>query len=478
MLFQSIEFAIFFAIVFALYVVLPHNLQNRMLLIGSYIFYGAWDWRYLSLIIISTTVDYFCSLAIERNKVDRQRKQILAVSLITNIGLLGIFKYYDFFASNFQELMGTFGLEVHPYFLNVALPVGISFYTFQTMSYSIDVYRGKLKPAVNYFDFALYVAYFPQLIAGPIERGTRLLPQILEPRLITLEKIYHGAYFFGWGLFLKIFVADNLAKMVDPVFATTGSYDGAAVWLATIAFAFQIYADFAGYSFMAIGLAKTMGIDLMENFKRPYFSHNISEFWRRWHISLSSWFRDYFFSPMYLWAQKWKIVSRFNVRQRHAIAFFITLFTTEYLLGLWHGAGWNYGFFGIYHAFAIWGYYYSKNYWDKMPIIFQIFLTFIIACGGWLVFRAQTLGQAFEMFAAAFTNFSLGQLIALQDDIIKLFGLVGILLVVQIFQHKNNDTLIVLKAPAFVRYPFFVLLLVLVLVFGDFNERPFIYFQF
>ena len=246
-----------------------------MLLTASYIFYGAWDWRYLSLLLISTTVDYFCGLYLQKTTTKKYKKKIVCISIATNLTLLGIFKYYDFFAENLQLLLATVGFSIQPYFLNLILPVGISFYTFQTMSYTIDVYRGRLKPATNFLDFALYVSFFPQLIAGPIERGARLIPQILKPRIVNREKFCRGAYFFFWGLFLKSFIADNLAELVDPTFNSLGPYDGVEVLLATYAFSFQIYCDFAGYSFMAIGLALAMGIELMENFRRPYFSKNI-----------------------------------------------------------------------------------------------------------------------------------------------------------------------------------------------------------
>jgi D-alanyl-lipoteichoic acid acyltransferase DltB (MBOAT superfamily) len=356
MLFQTLEFGVFFAVVYGLYLYLPHRLQNRMLLVASYVFYGAWEWRYLALIIFSTTVDYLCGLQIEKEKEKRRKKPYVAISIITNLAMLGTFKYFDFFAASFRDLMANFGFIVHPYFLNVALPIGISFYTFQTMSYSIDVYRNKLPAAKNLFDFALYVAFFPQLVSGPIERGTRLLPQILNPRSVTWKKFSRASYYFAWGFFLKVFAADNLAKLVDPVFNSPGPYDGGSVLIAVYAFSFQILCDFAGYTCMAIGLGLAMGIELMQNFRRPYFSPNISDFWRRWHISLSSWFRDYMFTPYYIHVQSWKPLKKLPLKIRHGIAFFIALFATEFLLGLWHGAGWNFAFFGLYHALMIWLY--------------------------------------------------------------------------------------------------------------------------
>ena len=478
MLFHSLQFAVFFPIVFALYLASPHKLQNRMLLVASYVFYGSWDWRYLGLLLISTVTDYGCGRGLAATDDAGRRKALVAVSIAVNLSLLGTFKYYDFFAANFQALVGNFGLTVQPYFLDVVLPIGISFYTFQTMSYTLDVYRGKLDAARNFFDFALYVSFFPQLIAGPIERGTRLLPQILKPRTVTLDKVYRGSYLFFWGLFLKVFIADNLAQMVDPVFAGAAPYDGGAVLLAVYAFSFQIYCDFAGYSFMAIGLGLAMGIELMENFRRPYFARNIGDFWRRWHISLSSWFRDYVFSPFYIYMGKQPLFRRLPIRRRHDVAFFITLLSAEFMLGLWHGAGWNFVLFGIYHGLAIWAYYYLKKYWERMNVFVQIFLTYQIACGGWLVFRAPTFGQAVDMADAVLFNFSLAPELGLATMALTIVALVSILVTIQVFQDLKGDTFVVLRLPPFLRYGLIASMAVLVLVFGDFSDRPFIYFQF
>jgi len=477
-LFHSFQFAIFFPIVYVAYLVLSHKLQNRMLLVASYVFYGSWDWRYLSLILLSTVVDFLCSHGIETTQRAKRKKIFVTISIIANLSILGVFKYYDFFAVNFQDLMGNFGLTVHPYFLNIALPVGISFYTFQTMSYTIDVYRGKIRAAQNFLDFALYVSFFPQLIAGPIERGTRLLPQILQPRQITLEHTFRGLYLFFWGLFLKVFIADNLAKIVDPVFASSGPYDGGSVLLAVYAFALQIYCDFAGYSFMAIGLGLVMGFYLMENFRRPYFAKNISDFWRRWHISLSSWFRDYVFSPFYMYISNNKRLKGLSYKTRHGIAFFIALLVAEYLLGFWHGAGWNFGFFGVYHALMIWAYYLIRNKWDKINLFVQIFLTFNLACGGWLIFRASSMEQAGDMFLSLFQNFQLDPQLDLAATALKIVLFSAVLIFVQVFQDLKDDTFIVLKWPLPVRFAFFAFVGTLTVVFGDFGDRPFIYFQF
>ena len=436
-----------------------------MLLLASYVFYGAWDWRYLSLIWVSTAVDYICALNIEKSKSVSKKKIFLILSLISNLGLLGTFKYYDFFAQNFQDLMTFFGLTVQPYFLQVALPIGISFYTFQTMSYTIDVYRGKLKACENILDFALYVAFFPQLIAGPIERATKLLPQILQPRTVTFEKFLKGTYYFFWGLFLKIFIADNLSKIVDPTFNSSGPYAGSDVLLATYAFSFQIYCDFAGYSIMAIGLSLTMGIELMENFRRPYFANNISEFWRRWHISLSTWLRDYLYIPL-------------GGNKKGDTRTFMHILITMTLGGLWHGVGWTYCLFGVYHGVLIGGYHLVKDKWNKLNFYLQIFVTYHLICGGWLIFRATSLGQALDMFDSLLFNFN--PLIQLGRVYLwaKILVLVTILITVQIFQELKDDSLVVLRMPRFFRYSFVIFLGYLILLFGAAGDKQFIYFQF
>ncbi|MBE9529897.1 MAG: MBOAT family protein, partial [Proteobacteria bacterium] len=337
MLFNSVQFAIFFAIVYLLYLLLNHKGQNRLLLVASYVFYGCWDWRFLSLIAISTVVDYFCGLKIYESREKQKRKLFLFISVCSNLTILGFFKYFNFFTDNLYALLNGFGFSPDPFFLNIILPVGISFYTFQTISYSIDIYRKELNPTRKFLDFALFVSFFPQLVAGPIERAKNLLPQMLLPRKLTVDKFYEGCYLIFWGLFLKVFIADNLARMVDPVFSSSGPYDGVRVLLALYAFAFQIFGDFAGYSNIARGLAKCMGFDLMVNFNLPYFAVNPKDFWQRWHISLSTWFRDYLYIPL-----GGNRHGQMNTCRNLAI--------TMLLCGLWHGAAWTFIVWGAYHA--------------------------------------------------------------------------------------------------------------------------------
>ena len=269
MLFNSLEFAIFFPLVLGLYVCFRRRGQNLLLLAASYLFYGWWDWRFLSLIFVSTVVDYFCGRAIGATTEPKRRKRWLWLSVGVNLGILGFFKYFDFFASSLTDLLSLVGMRANPGTLNILLPVGISFYTFQTMGYTIDVYRGRMEPRRNFLDFALFVSFFPQLVAGPIERARVLLPQIENPRRITFAGLSDGVYLIAWGLFKKIFIADNLARYVDPVFTDAGPVQGAAVLLAVYAFAFQIYCDFSGYSDIARGCAKCLGFELMVNFNLP-----------------------------------------------------------------------------------------------------------------------------------------------------------------------------------------------------------------
>ena len=313
MLFNSFEFLLFLPIVFCLYwFVFNKNLQwqNALVLVASYFFYGWWDWRFLGLIFLSTMVDYFVGLAIDQQEEDNTRKRLLYVSVFFNLGVLGFFKYFNFFIESWQDLLTSIGYESgNTWTLKIILPVGISFYTFQTMSYTIDIYRRNLKPTRDFISFAAFVSFFPQLVAGPIERATNLLLQIEGKRIFKYEQGVDGLRLILWGMFKKVVIADSLAPYVNDIFANYHMYDGGTLWLGAIYFAFQIYCDFSGYSDIAIGTAKLFGFELMTNFKFPYFSRNIGEFWRRWHISLSTWFRDYLYIPLGgSRAGKWKSI--------------------------------------------------------------------------------------------------------------------------------------------------------------------------
>ncbi len=384
MLFNSWVFFGFLAVVLAGYYALrARRWQNMFLLLASYAFYAAWDWRFLSLIWLSTLVDYTVGRAMGGTTSSGRRRVLLAVSIVANLGVLGFFKYCNFFVDSGYAFLQMLGLSPSPLVLQIALPVGISFYTFQTLSYTIDVYRGELAPTRSLRDFALYVAFFPQLVAGPIERASRFLPQILNPRRTTREQWSSGAWLIVFGLFKKVFVADNLAPLVDEVY---GGTDVAAwqVVLATYAFAFQIYCDFSGYTDIARGVAKLLGFELMLNFRLPYLSTTPSEFWRRWHISLSTWLRDYLYIPL-------------GGNRGGRLATGRNLMLTMLLGGLWHGAAWNFVIWGGFHGLLLGG---QRALLGRevrevgstwLRRIAAVVLMFHLTCLGWLLFRATSL---------------------------------------------------------------------------------------
>ena len=297
MLFNSFDFLLFFIPVLLLQWLLPHKPRNLFLLTASYFFYACWDWRFLSLILLSTVVDFYCGQAIADSSDNRRRKLLVSISVVVNLTILGFFKYFNFFIDSAHEALASLGFSPATWHLDIILPVGISFYTFQTLSYSIDVYRGEVKPARKIADFALFVAFFPQLVAGPIERAKNLLPQMLKKPVFSLDQFYEGCWLVFWGLFKKVVIADNLAVIVDRAFNDPSLTNGELL-IALYAFAFQIYCDFSGYTDIARGIAKMMGYELMLNFRLPYFAKNSSEFWHRWHISLSTWLRDYLYIPL------------------------------------------------------------------------------------------------------------------------------------------------------------------------------------
>ena len=333
MLFNSVEFLLFFPIVVSLYLLIKHSQRWVLLLVASYYFYMAWKPEYILLIVASTFIDYFCGRKMGSIEEKKKRRPYLYLSLLTNLGILFTFKYFDFFTDSLQGLSEYFHLPYESPALQLILPMGISFYTFQTMSYSVDIYQGKLKPEKHFGIFALFVSFFPQLVAGPIERASNLLPQFHKPFTFDRKKAVSGLQLMLWGMFKKVVVADRLAFLVNAVYDQPGEYEGFTLFLATIFFAFQIYCDFSGYSDIAIGAARILGFDLMKNFDTPYSARNVSEFWRRWHISLSTWFKDYVYIPLGgNRVVKWR--------------WYYNLMITFLVSGLWHGANWT---------FVIWG---------------------------------------------------------------------------------------------------------------------------
>lgn len=469
MVFNSLKFFCFLAIVYSLYLSLNHRRQNYLLLIASYVFYGFWDWRFLFLIFLSTVVDYVMGIKIDGTDQARRRKLFIILSICINLSILGFFKYFNFFSDNLILLADKLGFTLHPMTLRIILPVGVSFYTFQSMSYTIDIYRRTIKPTRNFVDFALFVSFFPQLVAGPIERASHLLPQFLKPRKVTLDDFYQGSFLIFWGLFQKVFVADNLAKIVDPVFAPGALYDGQLVLWAVYAFAFQVFCDFAGYSNMARGIAQIMGFDLMVNFNLPYFSTNPAEFWRRWHISLSTWLRDYLYIPL-------------GGNRKGQLATYRNLMLTMLLGGLWHGASWTFVMWGAYHGALLIIYRLVPSFikithaWVlRLWRIIQMIFFFHLVCFGWLLFRANSFSQVGDMLNALFYDFNTH---LYKDTFLAFLGTIFLLAVVETVQYLKNDLMAPYKWPLIPKAAFYTICFYLLLLFGVEGGKEFIYFQF
>ena len=340
MLFNSFEYLLFLPTVFLLYWFVFNKqikLQNLLLLAVSYVFYGWWDWRFLSLIVFSSIIDFYCGIYINKSKSEQLKKRWLILSMLVNLGFLGVFKYFNFFSKSLEEALHSVGYQIDTLTLNIILPVGISFYTFQTMSYTIDVYRNKLKPTKDSVAFFAFVSFFPQLVAGPIERATNLLPQFYKKRTLDYNQATDGLRQILWGLFKKIVIADNCAIIVNQIFDNYTDYNASTLIIGAIFFAFQIYGDFSGYSDIAIGTSRLFGFNLMQNFAFPYFSRDIAEFWRRWHISLSTWFRDYVYIPLG--------GSRGGISMKIRNTFIIFIVS-----GFWHGANWTFIIWGALNA--------------------------------------------------------------------------------------------------------------------------------
>lgn len=472
MTFNSLQFFFFFIFFYGVYRLLPHKRRNIWLLAASYFFYGCWDWRFLGLIWLSTLVDYLCALQIHRSVEKKRRTFWLSVSIVSNLSILGFFKYAGFFLDSLKQLLLLLGWGHDIPLLRLILPVGISFYTFQTLGYTIDVYRNKIDPVKDLLDYSLYVAYFPQLVAGPIERAHNLVPQFSRNRVITSNQIREGLWLINFGLFKKIFIADNLAFIVDAVFQGHTAISGGEVLMAIYAFSFQIYGDFSGYSDIARGTSKLMGIEIMENFKFPYFVTTPRDFWRNWHISLSTWLKDYLYIPLGGNRCPQNIVYR-------------NLFITMLLGGLWHGAAWKFVFWGAYHGgvmiafkhFDSLGKRMKRSALDRCPHLFKVIIMFHITCLGWLFFRSESLSQAFSMIKTILFDFWTAPETTTYYAL-KIVIFVLPLLILQLI-HKMKDNLFVFAYwPTLARWLVMFFMFYLTLCFGEFGERAFIYFQF
>ncbi|OVE74920.1 membrane-bound O-acyltransferase family protein [archaeon D22] len=478
MLFNSLHFLIFFPIVIGLYFWFPHRFRWIILLISSYYFYMSWKAEYVILIFFSTLVDYLLGLKIYSEKNSKTKSMFLILSLLSNLGLLFAFKYFNFFNESLRVLLNHYSIPFDPFTLKLLLPVGISFYTFQTLSYTIDIYRGKLKPEKHFGIFAVYVSFFPQLVAGPIERAKNLLPQFFEKKYFEYKRVTDGLKLMLWGFFKKLVIADRAAIISDLIFNNVHDYVGIAYILGIFFFAFQIYCDFSGYSDIAIGSAQIMGFKLMDNFKRPYHSKSIAEFWRRWHISLSSWFEDYVFNPLYMYVSKSKVLKKISYKKKHYISFIISIFIGEILLGLWHGANWTFVIFGIYQSIFIILYYFTRKYWDKMYSPIQILLTFTIVLGGYIIFRANSVSDLIHISS---NLFSFGQIYFTgQQWLTILITLMFIVFMelVHVMQIHVKMREFLSEKPIYARWTVYMLIIFAILLFGIFEQKEFIYFQF
>lgn len=476
MLFNSLEFFIFLPLVLLGYYLLPHRKQNAFLVLASCFFYASWDWRFLFPLLFSTTIDYLCAARMEdslvRNEPAAARKRFLLFSLITNLGLLGFFKYCNFFVDSFHDFAKLFGFDVPLPTLRVILPIGISFYTFQALSYTIDVYRGKLHATRSFWDFFLAVLFFPHLVAGPIQRAANLITQVVNPRKTTRTQVVDGLHLMIWGFFKKVVVADGLAPMVNHIF-NASSVTGGEALIAVYAFAFQIYCDFSGYTDIARGVAKLMGFEFVLNFNLPYFATNPAEFWQRWHISLSSWLRDYLYIPL-------------GGNQGGALLTYRNLMLTMILGGLWHGAAWNFVAWGFYHGLLLVGHRLAtpalekvtrvaRGGWQTPWFLVRLFVMFQLTCYGWLLFRARSFGQIAEM-----TRVLAHPLTGLPTQIV---GHVAILclpiIVIQIIQYRTGrlEFMRLPWLPAAGKTAVYSVLLYCTLFHGA-VPQAFVYFQF
>ena len=477
MLFNSLDFALFLPIVFILYWGLCRKSkrhQNLLILVASYVFYGWWDWRFLSLLLISTVVDYTVGVQLYKRNNPKHRKVLLFVSLAVNLGVLGFFKYYNFFIDTFTSAFTFFGGSIQPNTLHIILPVGISFYTFQTLSYTIDIYRKKLKPTSDFISFATFVSFFPQLVAGPIERATHLLPQFYKKRAFNREQAIIGVKQIIWGLFKKIVIADSCAPYVHEIFATYETASSSTLILGVVYFAFQIYGDFSGYSDIAIGTARLFNMRLLPNFRYPYFSRNIGEFWRRWHISLSTWFRDYVYIPLG-GSRGSKALHILNILVVFGIG------------GLWHGARWNFIVWGLLNALFFIPLLFHKNrhgYSDtvaqhrllpSLKEMVSMLVTFIVVSIGWVFFRADSLSQAWGYLQGiGRLDFHI-ELLRIERYTFEMIPLLLVLILVEWMYRKQEFPL------GSSRYEYIktIGILLMILLFGSFsNLQEFIYFQF
>jgi alginate O-acetyltransferase complex protein AlgI len=482
MLFNSIDFAIFLPIVFILYWYGTNKslkLQNLLIVVASYVFYGWWDWRFLSLIVFSTIVDYTIGIKLKNEENKFRRKAFLWTSILVNLGFLGFFKYYNFFLDNFVTAFSFFGTEINANSLNIILPVGISFYTFQTLSYSIDIYRRKLEPTKDYIAFAAFVSFFPQLVAGPIERATNLLPQFYRKRKFDYSNAVDGMRQILWGLFKKVVIADNCAVFANEIFNNSADMNGSSLVLGAVFFTFQIYGDFSGYSDIAIGTARLFGFNLMKNFAFPYFSRDIAEFWRRWHISLSTWFRDYLYIPLG--------GSRGGTWMKVRNTFIIFIVS-----GFWHGANWTFIVWGALNAVYFLPLLLTSNNRNNLEIVaqgkylptvrelFLMLVTFGLTVFAWIFFRAENIGHAFNYISEMFSSslFEIPNFQGMKRALIIVLYTVVFVFIEWVGREKEYAIQTLgLKWKRPFRYAMYYLIIIAIFLYAG-EKQQFIYFQF
>ena len=479
MFFNSLDFAVFLPIVFILYWFVTNRdlrLQNALIVIASYVFYGWWDWRFLSLIIFSSIVDYTIGRLLARESRTPRRKLYLWISILVNLGFLGFFKYYNFFIDNFVQAFSFFGAPIQAHTLDIILPVGISFYTFQTLSYTIDVYKKKLEPTQDLISFLAFVSFFPQLVAGPIERATHLLPQFYKKREFYYSKAVDGCRQILWGLFKKVVIADQCAQYANEIFNNSTTYSGSTLVMGALFFTFQIYGDFSGYSDIAIGTSRLFGFDLKQNFATPYFSRDIAEFWRRWHISLSTWFRDYLYIPLG--------GSRGGTWMQVRNIFIIFLVS-----GFWHGANWTFIIWGLLNAIYFLPLLLTKRNRSHLNVVagmstlpslregVSILITFSLTVFAWIFFRANSLSHASEYIEEIFSN-SLFTLPEVRPSDLILTVILFIL--VEWLGRRDAFAIekILLKRRPLLRWATYLFIFALILIYSNESTQEFIYFQF
>jgi D-alanyl-lipoteichoic acid acyltransferase DltB (MBOAT superfamily) len=484
MFFNSIDFAVFLPIVFILYwFVVNKNIkhQNLLIVISSYVFYGWWDWRFLGLILFSTVVDYIVGINLSKYSQAKTRKLLLWTSILVNLGFLGFFKYYNFFIENFVSAFSFMGVQLSTNSLNIILPVGISFYTFQTLSYSIDVYRKRLEPTKDFIAFSAFVSFFPQLVAGPIERASNLLPQFYSKRTFDYANAVNGMRQILWGLMKKILIADNCAIYANLIFNNSADYSGSVLVLGALFFTFQIYCDFSGYSDIAIGTAKLFGFNLMRNFNFPYFSRDIAEFWRRWHISLSTWFRDYLYIP--LGGSHGSMANKI----RNVFIIFI-------VSGFWHGANWTFIAWGALNALYFLPLLLSKRnrthletvasgkYFASFNELMHMSLTFMMVVFAWIFFRAENMNHALNYISGIFSPslFTVPVIVGMKNALLTLIFILLFMAAEWLGRHKQfalADLQKTFSKP--LRWMLYLFIILTVYFFGNFSESiEFIYFQF